>query len=92
VCLFVTASIHIVTIIQIKVKPSARESGLEPSSDGTWLARIRSAPVDGKANAELIRLIAERFKVTRTQVSIQSGLTGGVKRVRIEGLSFSRSS
>ena len=73
------------TIIQIKVKPNAREGGLEQLSDGTWLARIKSPPVDGKANEELIRLIAERFKVARARVSIKSGATGRLKRVRIEG-------
>jgi uncharacterized protein (TIGR00251 family) len=73
------------TILQIKVKPHSRESGLQLSSDGTWLARLQSLPIDGKANAELIRLIAERFKVPKTQITIQSGMTSRVKRVRIEG-------
>ncbi len=72
-------------VIQIKVKPRARESGLEQLSDGTWLARLKSPPIDGKANEELIRLVAERFEVTRTQVSIKSGAAGRLKRVRIEG-------
>ena len=36
---------------------------LEDAGDGTWLARIKSAPVDGNANAELIGLIAKHFGV-----------------------------
>jgi hypothetical protein len=80
------------TIIQIKVKPNAREGGLELLSDGTWLARIQSPPVEGKANKELIRLVAERFKVTRAQVSIKSGKSGRLKWVRIERLSRARPS
>lgn len=74
----------VATIIQIKVKPNAREEGLEQLSDGTWLARIKSPPVDGKANEELIRLVAERFKVARARVSIRSGASGRLKRIRIE--------
>ncbi len=74
----------VATIIQIKVKPNAREEGLEQLSDGTWLARIRSPPVDGKANEELIRLVAGQFKVSRARVSIRSGASGRLKRVRIE--------
>jgi uncharacterized protein (TIGR00251 family) len=80
------------TILQIKVKLHARKSSLQLSSDGTWLAWLQSPPIDGKANAELIRLIAERFKITRAQVSIQSGTTGRLKRVRIENSSRSGSS
>lgn len=42
--------------IQVKVKPNARQAGLEELSDGTWIARVKSPPVDGKANKELIAL------------------------------------
>ena len=45
-------------ILQVKVKPGARDSTLTPAADGTWLAQIKSPPVDGKANAELIALVA----------------------------------
>ena len=72
-------------ILQIKVKPNARQGGLEQLSDGTWLARIKSPPVDGKANEELIRLIAQRFNVPKARVSLKSGAAGRLKRVRIEG-------
>jgi len=69
--------------IQVKVKPNARSSGLEALSDGTWLARVASPPVDGKANEELVRLIAEHFSVRKSQVSIKSGASGRLKRVQI---------
>jgi uncharacterized protein (TIGR00251 family) len=69
--------------IQIKVKPNARTSELEELADGTWLARVASPPVDGKANKELVRLVAERFRVRKAQVSIQSGASGRLKRVHI---------
>jgi uncharacterized protein len=70
--------------IQIKVKPNAREGGLEQLSDGTWLARIKSPPVDGKANEELLRLIAERFEVRKARVSIKSGASSRLKLVQIK--------
>ena len=49
-------------VIQVKVKPNARVSNLEQAADGTWLAQIKAAPVDGKANEELITLVAKRFE------------------------------
>lgn len=70
--------------LQVKVKPNARQSGLERSDDGTWLARVKSPPVDGKANEELIRTIADYFKVRKAQVSIVRGSAGRLKLVRIE--------
>ena len=71
-------------IIQVKVKPSARASLLEETSPGVWLAQLKSPPVDGKANAELIALVAKHFACHRAQVSIKSGATGRTKRVRID--------
>ena len=69
--------------LRVKVKPNARSSGLEELSDGTWLARVASPPVDGKANAELVRLIAEHFGVRKAQVSVKSGASGRSKLVQI---------
>jgi uncharacterized protein (TIGR00251 family) len=70
--------------IQVKVKPNARTSALESLDDGTWLAHIKSAPVDGKANEELITLIARHFELRKAQVSIRSGAAGRLKLVQIE--------
>jgi uncharacterized protein (TIGR00251 family) len=70
--------------IQIKVKPNSRASLLEQKEDGTWLAQLRSPPVDGKANEELIALVARHFGCRKSEVSIKSGGTGRVKLVRIE--------
>lgn len=70
-------------IVQVKVKPNSKRSMLEQQSDGTWLACVKSPPVDGKANAELIRLVAEQFGVTKSSVSIRTGAGGRLKLVEI---------
>lgn len=70
--------------IQVKVKPNARVSLLEEGEGGVWLAQLHSPPVDGKANEELVALIARRFGCLRSGVSIKSGASGRMKRVRIE--------
>lgn len=71
-------------ILEIKVKPRARQSVLSEQPDGSWLATLKSPPVDGKANAELIALVAEHFGCRRAQVSIRSGEGGRRKLVQIE--------
>lgn len=74
------------SILQIKVKPNARENRLTESKDGVWTASIKALPVDGKANEALIDLVAEHFKVRRRQVSIATGSTSRLKRLFIESL------
>ncbi|MGH8041034.1 MAG: DUF167 domain-containing protein [Rudaea sp.] len=71
-------------MLSVKVKPNARASSLQQAADGSWLAQLKSAPVDGKANAELIGLIAQAFGCRKTQVSIKTGVGARTKRVRIE--------
>jgi hypothetical protein len=70
--------------IRVKVKPNARASRLEQSADGDWYAEIKAPPVDGKANTELVKLVAERFGVRKSQVSIKSGTSGRMKLVQID--------
>ena len=72
------------TTLQVKVKPNARASRLERLEDGTWLAHLKAAPVDGKANAELVALIARQFALRRSQVAIRSGASGRLKLVQID--------
>lgn len=71
--------------IQIRVKPNSRASLLTQSEDGTWVAQVKSPPVDGKANEELLELVAKHFACRKSAVSIKSGATGRMKLVRIEG-------
>jgi uncharacterized protein (TIGR00251 family) len=72
------------TVIQIKVKPQSRVSALSQDEDGSWMAQIKSLPVDGKANEELIALVAKQFGCAKSRVSIKSGAASKIKRVLID--------
>lgn len=70
--------------LTIKVRPNGRTQSLEALPDGTWRAQLRSPPVDGRANEELIALLAEHFGVRKSAVVVKSGASGRTKIVRIE--------
>lgn len=70
-------------MLQIKVKPQAKTSSLEQLDDGTWVAKLKSPPVDGKANQELIALVAKHFHCRKSNVTIKTGAAGRLKLVRI---------
>jgi uncharacterized protein YggU (UPF0235/DUF167 family) len=71
-------------VLQVKVKPCARVSSFSQSAEGTWLAQIKSDPVDGKANQELIALVAAHFHCAKSAVSIKRGASGRLKLVQVE--------
>ena len=72
-------------ILVVKVKPNARISALSQLADGTWLAQVKAPPVEGKANKELVALVAEHFHCPKPQVSVTHGASGRLKRVRVPG-------
>ena len=71
-------------ILRVKVKPNSRSSSLIQQADGSWQAQLKAPPVDGKANDELVALIAAHFKCRKAAVVIKSGASGRTKLVRIE--------
>ena len=71
-------------VIQVKVKPNSRVNVLEEREDGIWLAQVKSPPVDGKANEELIALVAKHFQCRKSDVFIKAGASGRVKLVQVD--------
>lgn len=70
--------------LQVKVKPNARTSAFEQQADGSWLAQLKSPPVDGKANEELIALVARHFGCRKAQVTLRSGASGRLKLLQVD--------
>jgi uncharacterized protein (TIGR00251 family) len=73
------------TILRVKVKPNARVSMLTQEPDGSWLAKLKAAPVDGRANDELISLVAEHFHCRKSDVIIKTGASARQKVLAITG-------
>jgi uncharacterized protein len=70
--------------LKVKVKPGAREESFTQLADGSWQASVKAPPVDGKANAALVSLVAAHFGLRKAQVSIRSGAGGRMKLVQVE--------
>jgi len=70
--------------LRLKVKPGSREEALIELDDGSWLARVKAPPVDGKANAAVVALVARHFGLRKAQVQIRSGASGRSKLVQLE--------
>lgn len=71
-------------VIAVRVKPNSRQPSLEQGADGVWIARVQAPPVDGRANEELVGLVARQFGCPKRAISIRSGAGGRHKLVQIE--------
>lgn len=69
--------------IEVRAKPNACASMLVEEADGTFTAHLKAPPVDGKANEELVALVAAHFGVRKAAVRIKAGAGARFKRVEI---------
>jgi uncharacterized protein len=72
--------------VAVRVTPRARASEIAGERDGVLLVRVRAPPADGRANAELCRLIAKHAVVGVRSVAIARGASTREKLVHVEGI------
>ena len=68
----------------VKVKPNSQQQKIEELADGSLIVHLKSPPVDGKANEELIKLLAKKFDVPKSSITIKSGVTSRNKLITID--------
>ena len=74
-------------VINVKAQPRSSKSGIDGLAGDAVKVRIRSAPVDGKANKELVETIADAFDLPKSRVEFRSGETSKQKRILLRGIS-----
>ena len=71
-------------IISVKVKPNSKQQRVTHEEDGSLTVHLKSPPVDGKANAELIQLLAKTSAVPKSAIRIKTGASAKSKLVKID--------
>ena len=69
--------------LRVRVKPSASKSAVLGVRAGELEVAVRALPVDGAANEELVRVLAEYFELPKRTVTIARGQSGRSKIVRL---------
>jgi uncharacterized protein (TIGR00251 family) len=70
-------------ILQVHVQPRASREGLSDVNGEHLKVRLTAPPVEGRANAELIALLARAFGVPKSRVTLLRGETSRYKQLRI---------
>lgn len=69
-------------LLTLRVQPRASRDELLPEP-GRLRVRITAPPVEGAANAHLLRFVAGRFGVSQSRAELVRGSTGREKTLRI---------
>jgi uncharacterized protein (TIGR00251 family) len=70
----------------VKVHPRARRSAVTGRLGEAWKLDLAAPPVEGKANEECVRFLAELAGVPRSRVRILNGASSRTKLVEIDGM------
>lgn len=63
------------TRISVRVIPRAKINRVETQPDGTVRIHTTTAPTDGKATADVIKMLAEHYGVPKTSIKLVRGQT-----------------
>ncbi|HUN90845.1 MAG TPA: DUF167 domain-containing protein [Burkholderiaceae bacterium] len=69
--------------LDVHLQPGARRSEIVGEHGGRLKIALRSPPVDGRANDELLRFLAAKLDLPRSAVSLAAGATQRTKRIAI---------
>jgi uncharacterized protein len=77
-------------LLSVRLTPGAAREDLSgkwtDEKGADWLgARVRAVPEKGRANAALIALLAKELEWPRSAISLESGDSNRLKRLRIKG-------
>jgi hypothetical protein len=72
-------------VLNVKAQPRSSKAGADGLLGDALKVRIRSAPVDGKANKELVETLADAFGLAKSSVVFKSGETSKTKRLLLRG-------
>ena len=76
-------------ILNVKAQPRSSRAGVDGLIGDAVKVRVKCAPVDGKANKELVETLAEAFGLPKSAVVFKSGETSKTKRILLRGVTAS---
>ena len=70
--------------ILIKVVPRAKRNLVKNEND-QWKVYVCAPAREGKANAAVINVLAEHFRLKRSKIEVTKGLHSRIKEITIKG-------
>ncbi len=70
--------------LDVYIQPKASRDQIQGWHAGELKIAITAPPVDGQANAHLIKFLSKQFKVAKSQITIIKGELGRHKTVQID--------
>jgi len=66
------------------VQPGAAETAWAGTHDGLPKLRLKSRPIEGHANQELIKFLAQEYKTSPSRIKLIQGEKSRIKKLEID--------
>ncbi|RMG03246.1 MAG: YggU family protein [Nitrospirae bacterium] len=73
-------------IIQVKVEPRSSRTEVAGVHGEALKVKLTAPPVEGKANKQLIEVLADHFNIKKRDVEVLRGETGRLKTILLKGI------
>ena len=73
-------------IVNVRAQPRSSRSGVDSLLGDALKVRIHSAPVEGKANKEIIEVLSEYFSIPKSHIAFKGGETSKTKRLLLKNV------
>ena len=73
-------------VLNVRAQPRSSRPGVDVAEGDVLKVRVKSAPVDGKANKEVVEVLADAFSLPKSRVVFKSGETSKTKRILLAGV------
>ncbi|MCE0825669.1 MULTISPECIES: DUF167 family protein YggU [Buttiauxella] len=70
-------------VLRLYIQPKASRDSIVGLHGDELKVAITAPPIDGKANAHLVKYLAKQFKVAKSQVLLEKGDLGRHKQIKI---------
>ncbi|HFZ8995598.1 TPA: DUF167 family protein YggU [Citrobacter freundii] len=70
-------------VLRLYIQPKASRDSIVGLHGDELKVAITAPPVDGQANAHLVKYLAKQFRVAKSQVIIEKGELGRHKQIKI---------
>ena len=73
-------------LLNVRAQPRSSRPGVDDIIGDAVKVRVKSAPVDGRANKEIIEVVADAFGIPKSRVAFKTGETSKTKRLFISSV------
>ena len=70
--------------LRLRIIPRAKKTGFGTRRGERWIVRVKSPPVDSKANVELVKFLADSFGCQRGAITLRQGEASRDKLIEID--------